>query len=140
MQRAEIQLSLKDMFVFITLLCVVLAGLGTSMELRREALLRSECLPGLRGGDPYWSTPEGQRAVAAYRQWREMSDAERTRIEKTRRLRVNVGLFSFSLVASSIIAWLAVRLVVFLKLQWRTPRETAMATPTTSSETFTAIR
>ncbi|HJT30987.1 MAG TPA: hypothetical protein VJ783_02890 [Pirellulales bacterium] len=128
MKTVATQLSLKGLFAIVTLLCALFAGLGVCVDLAREARRRSECLPGLRGGHPYWSTPEGQRALAAYSKWREVSVAERARRERATRLRVYVGELSFGVV----VLLLAIRLVVFVCLNVR--RRTVPETVAQGSE------
>lgn len=115
MQTTANQISLKEMFAIVTLLGALFAGIGATVDLAREARRRCECLPGLRGGDPYWSTPEGQRALAAYSKWREVSADERARRERATRLRVYVGELSFGVVGLLFAIWF----VVFVRLNMR---------------------
>lgn len=123
MKTTAIQISLKEMFAIVTLLGALFALLGASVDLAREARRRCECLPGLRGGHPYWSTPEGQRALAAYSKWREVSDAERARREKATSLRVYMGELSFGGVVLLLAIWFVV--FVCLNVRRRTVPQTA---------------
>ena len=105
MKRAGNQFGLRELFVIVTLCCPVLACVGADIELAREAFRRSQCLPGLRQGHPYWSTPEGQRALADEKKWCETRDA--------RRFREKVAGCALVVVA----AWQAMRVVGFLKVR-----------------------